>query len=219
MLLKVFPNIGLDQLKKAWLPFEGLAGLGSLGAALAHQLHAAAADGEGHDQPAKDKEDKGKHEAGVVAVGVVLRCSLQVVSPSAVGSKNNHGSPNGKPKITEPHHAGDEAEEVESTLLSTGHLAVLHGALLSNHSNQSHQVKNKQEDASDIEVLSRSIGTGVAVWLVLQSLPEHKGANNDLQEGVATLTLLPLFSSQATLLNVHTSNHISLVEVNQAIKA
>ena len=31
------------------LPFvEGLAGLGALGTALAHQLHAATADGEGH---------------------------------------------------------------------------------------------------------------------------------------------------------------------------
>ena len=33
--------------------------------------------------------------------------------------------PNGKSKITNPHHASDEAKEVESTLLSTGHHAVL----------------------------------------------------------------------------------------------
>ena len=33
--------------------------------------------------------------------------------------------PDGESKITEPHHAGDKAEEVESTLLSTGNLPIL----------------------------------------------------------------------------------------------
>ena len=43
------PRVSLGQ------PFvEGLAGLGALGAALAHQLHAAAADGEGHGDLRKE---------------------------------------------------------------------------------------------------------------------------------------------------------------------
>ena len=55
MLLKVCQELAFRR-RLSWpeAPW-GLAGLGPLGATLAHQLHAAAADGEGHDQLKKEQ--------------------------------------------------------------------------------------------------------------------------------------------------------------------
>jgi len=181
-----------------------LAAFATLGAALAADLHDAEAHGEGHEDPAEDEEDEGDHEAGVIAEFLSL-ASKDVVGPGGVGAEHHSGSPDGEAEVDAPEHGADEAEESETKLLTTGDLAVLLCHLLGALGHDAQQVEDEEEDAGDEEILRRPVWAELPV---LVALPEHDGAEDDLDDGVAALGLLPLLLGHAPLLHVHAANHL-----------
>jgi len=181
-----------------------LAAVSTLGAALAADLHDATAHGEGHDEPAEDEEDEGNHEAGVVTEFLDLAVS-EVVGPGGVGTEHHHRPPDGEAEVDAPEHGADEAEEPETKLLTTRDLAVLLSHLLGALGHDGQQVEDEEEDAGDEEILR---GPVRAELPVLVALPEHDGAEDDLDDGVAALGLLPLLLGHAPLLHVHAAHHL-----------